>query len=91
MVEHFIGNEEVSGSSPPNSLSRCGSVWLERCVRDAEAAGSNPVTSIIDNTIDKIIFFKFYQSCFFVHPALKAPGATPVNFLNWRQKCSILL
>ena len=56
MVEHFIGNEEVSGSSPPNSLSRCGSVWLERCVRDAEAAGSNPVTSIIDNTIDKIIF-----------------------------------
>jgi|GEM_PF-2947553 hypothetical protein len=52
MVEHLIGNEEVSGSSPPNSLSgkagisRCGSAWLERYVRDVEAAGSNPVTSI---------------------------------------------
>ncbi len=25
-------------------LSGCGSVWLERCVRDAEAGGSNPLT-----------------------------------------------
>ncbi len=24
--------------------SGCGSAWLERCVRDAEVAGSNPVT-----------------------------------------------
>ena len=24
----------------------CGSAWLERCVRDAEVAGSNPVTPI---------------------------------------------
>ena len=28
-------------------ISRCGSAWLERYVRDVEAAGSNPVTSII--------------------------------------------
>jgi hypothetical protein len=27
-------------------LPGCGSVWLERCVRDAEVAGSNPVTPI---------------------------------------------
>lgn len=27
-------------------ISRCGSAWLERYVRDVEAAGSNPVTSI---------------------------------------------
>ena len=25
-------------------MSGCGSVWLERCVRDAEAGGSNPLT-----------------------------------------------
>lgn len=30
-------------------LPRCGSAWLERYVRDVEAAGSNPVTSIIIN------------------------------------------
>ena len=29
----------------PNS--GCGSVWLERCVRDAEAGGSNPLTPTI--------------------------------------------
>ena len=59
LVEHLIGNEEVSSSNLPNSLSalclsyyrveivsRCGSAWLERYVRDVEAAGSNPVTSI---------------------------------------------
>ncbi len=58
MVEHFIGNEEVSGSSPPSSfakpilnigladISRRGSAWLERCVRDAEVASSNLVASI---------------------------------------------
>ena len=28
-------------------LSGCGSVWLERCVRDAEAGGSNPLTPTI--------------------------------------------
>ena len=27
--------------------SGCGSVWLERCVRDAEAGGSNPLTPTI--------------------------------------------
>ena len=27
--------------------TRCGSVWLERHVRDVEAAGSSPVTSMI--------------------------------------------
>ena len=51
MVERRIGNAEVGGSIPLGSLiptnnfiSGCGSVWLERRVRDAEAAGSNPVT-----------------------------------------------
>ena len=28
-------------------MSGCGSVWLERCVRDAEAGGSNPLTPTI--------------------------------------------
>ena len=28
-------------------LSGCGSAWLERCVRDAEAGGSNPLTPTI--------------------------------------------
>lgn len=28
-----------------DQFSRCGSVWLERCVRDAETGGSNPLTS----------------------------------------------
>ena len=32
---------------PSNILSGCGSVWLERCVRDAEAGGSNPLTPTI--------------------------------------------
>ena len=27
--------------------SGCGSAWLERCVRDAEAGGSNPLTPTI--------------------------------------------
>ena len=25
-------------------ISGCGSAWLERCVRDAEVGGSNPLT-----------------------------------------------
>ncbi len=25
-------------------MSECGSAWLERCVRDAEVGGSNPLT-----------------------------------------------
>ena len=29
------------------TLSGCGSAWLERCVRDAEAGGSNPLTPTI--------------------------------------------
>ena len=30
-----------------DNKSGCGSVWLERCVRDAEAGGSNPLTPTI--------------------------------------------
>ena len=49
-------------------LSGCGSVWLERCVRDAEAGGSNPLTpticsvyGILDTTFGpaEIPFFLF--------------------------------
>ena len=39
--------------------NNCIEVWLslvERCVRDAEAAGSSPVTSTIDSRIYKIRF-----------------------------------
>ena len=50
-VERRIGNAEVGGSIPLGSLiptnnfiSGCGSVWLERRVRDAEVASSNLVT-----------------------------------------------
>ena len=33
--------------SVESDKSGCGSVWLERCVRDAEAGGSNPLTPTI--------------------------------------------
>ena len=36
--------------APPSAVvgaTGCSSAWLERCVRDAEVAGSNPVTPII--------------------------------------------
>ena len=33
-------------SAGRNRPAGCSSVWLERCVRDAEVAGSNPVTPI---------------------------------------------
>jgi hypothetical protein len=33
----YIDSSELSGS---------GSVWLERCVRDAEVGGSNPLSPI---------------------------------------------
>ena len=55
-VERILGKDEVTSSNLVSSLavrvraaviciSRCGSVWLERHVRDVEAAGSSPVTS----------------------------------------------
>ena len=59
-------------------LSGCGSVWLERCVRDAEAGGSNPLTPTIflpgfgkneNNPCKKqataLTNFQFVRSCFF--------------------------
>ena len=57
-VERILGKDEVTSSNLVSSsgchqfdsykicISRCGSVWLERHVRDVEAAGSSPVTSI---------------------------------------------
>ena len=45
-------------------LSGCGSVWLERCVRDAEAGGSNPLTPTIFLHFRRIVltydFFKLH-------------------------------
>ena len=38
---------KLKKSAWTDSLSGCGSVWLERCVRDAEAGGSNPLTPTI--------------------------------------------
>ena len=38
---------EQRKKSVESDKSGCGSVWLERCVRDAEAGGSNPLTPTI--------------------------------------------
>ena len=35
-----------------------GSVWLERCVRDAEAGGSNPLAPTILIPFHPVFFFK---------------------------------
>ena len=37
-------------------MSGCGSVWLERSVRDAEAAGSNPAIPTIPSPLPAIMF-----------------------------------
>ena len=43
----YYMNKLRSNRSVTVQLSGCGSVWLERCVRDAEAGGSNPLTPTI--------------------------------------------
>ena len=45
--------------------SGCGSVWLERCVRDAEAGGSNPLTP----TIFLFSEIQSFMAGFFLYPA----------------------
>ena len=42
--------------------SGCGSVWLERCVRDAEAGGSNPLTPTI--LFFKLLYFNSLHKIF---------------------------
>ena len=44
-LKHSRGEiDESNIEYPILRKSGCGSAWLERCVRDAEVAGSNPVT-----------------------------------------------
>ena len=62
-------------------------MWLslvERCVRDAEAAGSNPVAS----TINRQVSFETCRFSFLFHPiqlkkslSFASPGVMPVCFL----------
>ena len=60
--------------------SGCGSVWLERCVRDAEAGGSNPLTPTI--------FLPWFQGkkTWSRQASLHAPQVRFIYFDAWRAK-----
>ena len=60
-LETFYINKTATG---------CGSVWLERCVRDAEAGGSNPLTPTIceDNGTLTMDFHPYQSSVFYFRP-----------------------
>ena len=45
-------------------VSGCGSVWLERRVRDAEAASSNLVTPTYDEALGNIRFSRVFHFVF---------------------------
>ena len=45
-------------------ISGCGSVWLERRVRDAEAASSNLVTPTYDEALGNIRFSRVFHFVF---------------------------
>ena len=52
----FVG--KTLGTQNKNSYTGCGSVWLERHLREVEAAGSNPVTptKFLSNTQELFCF-----------------------------------
>ena len=63
LVEQQFRKLQVKGSSP--FIGSIFEVWLslvERCVRDAEVAGSNPVTSTNDEGIPYFKEFLFTLS-----------------------------
>ena len=60
--------------------SGCGSVWLERCLREAEVASSNLVTPT-KKTKDNILGFLFIVliNCSYVIVIFKSPPIAPVS------------
>ena len=60
-------------------LSGCGSAWLERCVRDAEAGGSNPLTPTI-------FFAQMGKKTWSRQASLRAPQVRFIYFDAWRAK-----
>ena len=61
-LKHSCGEiDESNIEYPILRKSGCGSAWLERCVRDAEVAGSNPVTPTRNQISSSRLFV---ASCF---------------------------
>lgn len=50
-IVSYAMRRRVQISPARRKFSRCGSTWLERCVRDAEIGGSNPLASTIRRTV----------------------------------------
>ena len=81
-------------------MSGCGSVWLERCVRDAEAGGSNPLTPTIFlpkkwSTKTQVFSSRFYaikvlhSKTKFFFASLPIPEVLLVKTFRYRFTCEV--
>ena len=84
--DEHLRHQSLSGSvEAPESHTGCSSAWLERYVRDVEAAGSNPVIPIRNPLPDIGLRFSFVgEKC----------GLNRVriwqDFCNWRNELNAM-